>query len=78
MLSSNGFTPYSLIRIARSTETQDLKTLPSILGANNVQLNNKSQIVLLTENSTEIIESLVLKEQYELQNDTGFFIFNFQ
>lgn len=76
MLSSNDFTPYSSIRIARST--QDLKTLPPILGANNVQLNNKSQIVLLTENSTEINESLVLKEQYELQNDTGFYIINFQ
>lgn len=76
-MSSNVFTPYSLIRLARSTQIHSLKTVPSSLGlVNNVQVNNKSQIVLLTENSTEINDTFALKEQYELQNETGFYIFN--
>ncbi|XP_060863806.1 uncharacterized protein LOC132940307 isoform X1 [Metopolophium dirhodum] len=71
VLSSNVFTPYSLIRLARSTQIHSLKTVPSSLGlANNVQVNNKSQIVLLTENSTELNDNFALKEQYELQNET--------
>lgn len=74
-MSSNVFTPYSLSRLARSTQIHSLKTVPSSLGlANNVQVNNKSQIVLLTENSTELNDSFALKEQYELQNETGFYI----
>ncbi|VVC27708.1 Hypothetical protein CINCED_3A005825 [Cinara cedri] len=71
VLSSNVFTPYSLVRIARSAPTQDSKTLPPPLDAiNNTLVNNKSQFVPLTENSTEINENIVLKEHYELQNDT--------
>jgi len=78
-LSSNVFSSYSLTRLARSTQINSLKTVPSSLGlANNVQVNNKSQIVLLTENSTELNDNFALKEQYELQNETGFYIFNLQ
>lgn len=73
VLSTNVFAPYSLIRHARSAQTQDLKTVPPTLrNVNNVQVNNKSQIVLLTEISTELNDSVVLKEQYELHNETGF------
>ncbi|XP_025404918.1 uncharacterized protein LOC112679358 isoform X2 [Sipha flava] len=72
VLSSNEFPAYGLIRHSRSTQTQDLKTTPSVAGSvNNVQLNNKSQIVLLTENSTEINDNLVFKEHYEIQNETN-------
>lgn len=72
VLSSNEFPVYGLIRHSRSTHTQDLKTTPSVAGTvNNVQLNNKSHIVLLTENSTDINDNLVFKEQYEVQNETG-------
>lgn len=75
VLSSNVFTPYSLIRLTRNTQTQDLKVLPSTLGGlNHVQVNNKSQIVLLSENSTELNDNFILKEQYELQNETGYFL----
>lgn len=75
VLSSNVFTPYSVIRLARNTQTQDLKVLPSTLGGlNHVQVNNKSQIVLLSENSTELNDNFILKEQYELQNETGYFL----
>lgn len=78
-MSSNVFTSYSLIRLTRSTQIHSLKTIPSSLGlVNNVQVNNKSQIVLLTENSTELNDSFALKEQYELQNETGFYIFSLQ
>lgn len=66
-------TQYSLIRHARSTQTQDLKTVPPTLrSVNNVQVNNKSQIVLLTKISTELNDSVILKEQYEFHNETGF------
>lgn len=73
VLSSNELPLYDLIRHSRSTQTQDLKTTTTIVGSgvNNVHLNNKSQIVLLTENSTEINDGLIFKEQYELQNETG-------
>lgn len=78
-MSSNVFTPYNLIRLARSTQIHSLKAVPSSLGlANNVQVNNKSQIVLLAENSTELNDNFALKEQYELQNETGFCIYNLQ
>lgn len=75
MSSSNAFSPYSSIRLARSTQTYSLKTVTSSLGSvnNNVQLNNKSQIVLLTENSTDLNDNFALKEQYELQNETGLY-----
>jgi len=77
VLSSNAFAPYNLIRLPRSPQIHSLKTVPSNLGlANNVQVNNKSQIVLLAENSTESNDSFALKEQYELQNETGFYTFN--
>jgi len=75
VLYSNIFTSNGSIRFARSTQTQELKTAaPSTLGiVNNLQVNNKSQqIVLLPENSTELNSNFVLKEQYELQNETGF------
>jgi len=72
-LSNNVVASNDLTRLARGTQLQDLKTaLPSTLGSvNNLQVNNKSQqIVLLPENSTELNNSFVLKEQYELQNET--------
>lgn len=73
VLSSDEFIPY--IRIARGTQTEDLKTVPSSFGSvNNVSGNNKSHIVLLPANSTESYDNLILKEQYELQNETGFYI----
>lgn len=76
VLSSNVFTSYSLIRIARNTQTQDLKDSPSTLGGvNHVQVNNKSQIVLLTEGSTELNDNFILKEQYVLQNETGYYLY---
>jgi len=63
--------------LARSTQIHSLKTVPSNLGLdNNVQVNNKSQIVLLAENSTETNDNFTFKEQYELQNETGFYTFN--
>lgn len=75
VLSGNVFPPYSLIRLARNTQIQDLKAVSSTLGnANHVQLNNKSQIVLLTENSTELNDNFILKEHYEFQNETGNFL----
>lgn len=80
VLSSHAFNPYNLIRLARSSQIHGLKTVPSSSGlVNNVQVNNKSQIVLLTENSTELNDNFALKEQYELQNETGLYIiFNLQ
>lgn len=73
VLSSDELIPY--IRIARGTQTEDLKSVSSSFGSvNNVSGNNKSQIVLLPANSTESYDNLVLKEQYELQNETGFHI----
>lgn len=74
VLSSDELIPY--IRIARGTETDDLKSAPSSIGINNVSVNNKSRIVIFPENSTEPYDNLVLKEQYELQNETGVYLFN--
>lgn len=72
VLSSSLFTSYNIIRLTRSTEAQDLKIVPSSIGSiNHVRVNNKSQVVLLTENSTDLNDNFILKEQYELQNETG-------
>lgn len=74
VLADDEYASFGTTRIARSTQTLDVKTVASTLGTvNHVQTNNKSQIILLTENSTELNENNVLKEQYELQNETGFF-----
>lgn len=71
VLSNDELIPF--IRIVRGTQTEDLKTVPSSFGnVNNVSGSNKSQIVLLPANSTEPFDNVVLKEQYELQNETGF------
>lgn len=76
VLSNDELIPY--IRIARGTQTEDSKDVPSSIGnVNNVSGNNKSNIVLLPENSTETYDNLVLKEQYELQNETGFLIISY-
>lgn len=73
VLSNDELIPF--IRSTRGTQTEDLKTVPSSFGnVNNVSGSNKSQIVLLPANSTELYDNLVLKEQYELQNETGFHI----
>lgn len=74
VLSSDVFSSYNLIRHIRNTQTQDFKPVPSTLtSVNNVQENNKSQIILLTANSTELDENLVSKEQYIFQKETGFY-----
>lgn len=75
VLSSDVFSSYNLIRHVRNTQTQDFKSAPSTLASvNHVQLNNKSQIVLLTENSTELDDNLISKEQYIFQKETGFLL----
>lgn len=78
VLSGDVYIPTGLNRVVRSTETQNLKPVASTAGTvNQEQENNKSQIVLLTESSPEFNESFVLKEQYELQNETGFKFINY-
>lgn len=68
------YTPTGVDRQPHSTETNNSKSVVSTVGT---PVNNKSQIVLLTESSPEFNESFVLKEQYELQNETGFKIINY-
>lgn len=74
VLSSNVFTSYNLIRHVRDTQQQDFKTVPSTLASVNlIQMNNKSQIIFY-ENSTELNENFISKEQYILQKETGILI----
>lgn len=40
------------------------------MGNNYARENNKSQIVLLTENATETNDNFIFKE-YDLKNETG-------
>lgn len=78
VLPGDVYTPTGLNRLARNTETQNLKPVASTVGTvNQEQENNKSQVVLLTESSPEFNESFVLTEQYELQNETGFKFINY-
>lgn len=77
VLSSDLYTTHSINRLTGSTRSDNLKTVASTVGSvNHVHMSNKSHIVLLVENSTEHNENIALKEQYELQNETGFYKFN--
>ncbi|XP_050424127.1 uncharacterized protein LOC126835517 [Adelges cooleyi] len=69
-ISSSVISSYKLFRITRSTPFDGVKiTQDDFESINQVHLPNKSEIVLLEDNSS-INANFAIKEPYKLQNDT--------
>ncbi|XP_050520829.1 uncharacterized protein LOC126894115 isoform X2 [Daktulosphaira vitifoliae] len=71
VLSSSVISSFNSLRFSRSTQMKDVKVIPDdVENFNQIQLSNKSHIILLADNSSIINKNVELKEHYEIQNIT--------